>query len=169
MSAKKNERPSAHLEAPRFENGKPLVIAGLAERYSGTNAGIPAQWQRFIPHIGRVPGQVGHATYGIVFNSLKSWMSFGYLTGIEVAPDTELPANFGHLEIPAHRYAVFAHQGHVSTISRTMRSIFDEWLPQSGHEHASDGADFFERYSEKFDPQTGTGGIEIWLPIKPAS
>ena len=25
---------------------------------------------------------------------------------------------------------------------------------------------FFERYGEAFDPQTGTGGIEVWLPIK---
>jgi hypothetical protein len=41
--------PNADLESPRFENGKPLVIAGVAQRYSGTNAGIPGQWQRFMP------------------------------------------------------------------------------------------------------------------------
>ena len=166
MTAKRNKLPNAPLAAPRIVNGKQLVIAGLVERYSGTNAGIPTQWERFIPHIGRVPGQVGHATYGVVFDSLKGSMSFGYLTGVEVAPGTELPENFGHLEIPAHRYAIFTHHGHVSAISRTMRSIFDEWLPQSGHAHAADGADFFERYGEAFDPKTGTGGIEIWLPIK---
>jgi AraC family transcriptional regulator len=26
--------------------------------------------------------------------------------------------------------------------------------------------DFFERYGEEFDPQTGMGGIEVWIPIK---
>jgi AraC family transcriptional regulator len=169
MNAKMRALSNTNLAAPRFENGWPLVIAGLAERHSGTNAGISAQWQRFMPHIGRVPGQVGRATYGVVFDSLKHKHSFGYLVGVEVVPNASLPENFGHLEIPAHRYAVFVHDSHVSAIPRTMGAIFGEWLPQSGHEHAADGADFFERYSEAFDPRTGTGGVEIWLPIEPAA
>ena len=24
----------------------------------------------------------------------------------------------------------------------------------------------FERYDEKFDPSTGDGGLEIWIPVK---
>ena len=154
---------------PRFEDGKAIVIAGIAERYSGTNSGIPAQWQRFMPEIGRVPGQIGRAAYGVVFDSLNDAVSFGYLTGVEVAQDCEVPAKFGHLEIPAHRYAVFSHNGHVSAIPRTMRAIFQEWLPASGHELVSDGPDFFERYGEDFDPRTGTGDIEIWLPVRQAA
>jgi AraC family transcriptional regulator len=157
-----------NLESPRFVIGKPLVIAGIAARYSRTTAGIPAQWQRFMPHIGRVPGQVGRATYGVVFDSRRNPMSFGYLTGVEVAPETSVPETFGHLDIPERRYAVFTHHGHASEIPRAMRSIFGEWLPQSGHEHAADGADFFERYGERFNPSTGTGDIEIWVPVKPA-
>jgi len=160
---------NADLESPRFETGKSLVIAGVAERHRGTNARIPLQWERFAPHIGHIPGQVSRAAYGVVFDSLKNSMSFGYLTGVEVTPETDVPENFGHLEIPAYRYAVFSHNGHVSAIPRTMRSIFSEWLPQSGHERAADGADFFERYGGEFDPRTGSGGIEIWLPIRPAS
>jgi len=26
--------------------------------------------------------------------------------------------------------------------------------------------DFFERYSEEFDPRTGMGGIDVWIPVK---
>ena len=156
------------LESPRFEHGKPLVIAGLAERHSGTNARIPQQWERFAPLIGKVPGQVGCTAHGVVFDTLKRAFSFGYLAGVEVAPD-RVPETFGHLEIPAQRYAVFTHHGHVSAIPRTTHAIFAEWLPASGHQLAADGADFFERYGEEFDPRRGTGEIEIWLPIKPAS
>jgi AraC family transcriptional regulator len=69
------------LEPPRIENGKPLLIAGLRERYaSNTEPGIPAQWERMMSY--KIPNQV-----------------------------------------------------------------------------------FFERYGEKFNPQTGTGDIEVWVPI----
>jgi AraC family transcriptional regulator len=159
---------NAVVEPPRFEDGRPLVIAGLAERHSGTNVRIPQQWERFAPHIGKVPGQVGRAAYGVVFDTLKRAFSFGYLAGVEVAPD-RVPETFGRLEIPAQRYAVFSHHGHVSAIPRAMHAITVEWLPTSGHQLAADGADFFERYGEEFDPRSGNGEIEIWLPIKPVS
>src|SRR5262245_31043259 len=46
------------LESPRFVTGKALLVAGLSERYDcESSKGIPAQWQRFGPHIGNVPGQ----------------------------------------------------------------------------------------------------------------
>src|SRR5664279_2308925 len=36
------------LQSPRFETSKPLLVAGLSERYNHDNgAGIPGQWQRF--------------------------------------------------------------------------------------------------------------------------
>src|SRR5215467_2661094 len=44
------------LAPPRFVDGKALLIAGLGERYDfESNAGIPAQWQRFVPHLGHIP------------------------------------------------------------------------------------------------------------------
>src|SRR5215467_10294331 len=85
---------------------------------------------------------------------LRIASSFGYLAGVEVSDLGGLPEGFGHLEIPAQRYAVFYHRGHVSGIARTMAAIIGEWLPSSGHTRATDGADFFERYGEEFDPQT---------------
>ena len=58
-----------NLEPPRLVNGRTLLIAGLSERYSSeTSAGIPAQWQRFAPYLGNIPGQVGRTAYGVVCN-----------------------------------------------------------------------------------------------------
>ncbi len=59
---------------------------------------------------------------------------------------------------------MFSHREHVSTIRRTINTIWSKWLPESG-EQAADAADF-ERYGEEFDPWTGTGGLEIWIPIE---
>jgi AraC family transcriptional regulator len=68
------------------------------------------------------------------------------------------------VEIPSHRYAVFSHRSHVSTIRYTIEAIGKDWLPNSGYKAAGD-PDFFERY-KSFDPETGIGDIEIWLPIE---
>src|SRR5438552_5071107 len=44
------------LAPPRFEIGKPLLIAGVGERYScEASAGIPGQWQRFNEHADEIP------------------------------------------------------------------------------------------------------------------
>src|SRR5579864_8643997 len=57
---KMDETLLTNLETPRIVNGKTLLVAGLGERYSSeTCAAIPAQWQRFVPHLGSIPGQVG--------------------------------------------------------------------------------------------------------------
>jgi AraC family transcriptional regulator len=161
---KMNEDLNTSLAPPRFENGKLLLIAGLSERYDDqTIAGVPAQWQRFAPHLGHIPGQVGHATYGVVCNG-DGEGHIDYISGVEVASFTDLPAEFGRIRIPAHRYAVFTHKDHISTIRQTWKAIWSHWLPGSGHQ--ADDAPDFERYDERFDPRTGSGGFEIWLPIK---
>ncbi len=49
-------------------------------------------------------------------------------------------------------------------IRRTWFTIWNKWLPESGHQVAE--APEFERYGEEFDPRTGTGGLEIWIPIQ---
>jgi len=59
---------------------------------------------------------------------------------------------------------VFTHKGHISTIRRTISTIWNNWLPSSGYTVAD--APTFERYDEKFDPVSGNGGFEIWVPLK---
>jgi len=64
---------------------------------------------------------------------------------------------------------IFSHPEHVSKLSSTIGTILNNWLPKSGYEIGHPGPDmpdFFERYGEESDPQTGMGGIEVWVPIK---
>lgn len=154
----------ATLEPPRFETGRAMLIAGLAGRYNDeTVVGVPAQWQRFAPAIGHIPGQIGQTTYGVCCNGDDEG-NIDYISGVEVADFSELPAEFARLRLPAQRYAVFRHRDHVSSIRRSWKTIWTKWLPESGHQLAD--APTFERYDEHFDPRTGSGGCEIWLPIK---
>jgi AraC family transcriptional regulator len=155
--------------APRFQNGKPLLIAGLRKTYApAAMRSIPAQWQTFAPHIGKVPGQVGGTTYGICWQAADS-VNIEYLTGVEISTFAGMPDDFTVVSLPAAKYAVFPHRDHVSKLYETCDAI-SRWLPESGHQSAAaagvETPSFFERYSEEFDPHSGMGGMEVWVPLK---
>lgn len=169
----KLESSAASLAAPRFANSGPLLFAGLRQRYTSDMSGIPEQWERFAPHIGNIPGQVGRVAYGVWYNVQSGAKSMDHLCAVEVSGAEPLPVRFSTLSVVPHRYAVFAHPEHVSALSRTVDAIFHAWLPASGCQHAgSSGASsedtlaFFERYGEDFNPATGRGNIEVWVPVK---
>ncbi|MER8849724.1 MULTISPECIES: AraC family transcriptional regulator [Mesorhizobium] len=152
------------LEPPRFETSRPFLIAGLGERYScESSAGIPMQWQRFAPYIGHIPGQVAGVFYGVCLNGDDAG-NFDYVVGVEVRDFADLPKEFQRVRVPARKYAAFTHREHISTIRRTINTIWNSWLPASGHEVAD--APEFERYGPEFDARTGNGGLEIWVPVK---
>ena len=155
---------SIALDAPRFESAAEFLVAGIAARYSmGGDPGIPQQWQQFAPHIGQVPGQVGMNTYGVM-SEFDDGGKYSYLAGVEVQQADHLPAQLQTVRIPARRYAVFTHRGHVTTISTTFGAIYRQWLPQSGFRAAD--APSFERYDQRFNPMTGMGEVECWLPLE---
>ena len=152
------------IAAPRVVRSDALLIFGLSERYVRTNAGIPSQWDRFVPYLGTIPGQIGNVTYGIICNTDEAG-SIDYICGVQVCEFPSQPAEFARLRIPPQTYAVFEHRDHVSSLQSTWQAIFNDGLSSAGHE-ATDGP-AFERYDERFDGRTGLGGFEIWIPIRP--
>jgi AraC family transcriptional regulator len=153
-----------HLPAPRFEICKPLLVAGLGERYTWeSGAAIPGQWQRFQQSVANFPGRIGPVAYGVCCNADDAG-NFDYIAGVEVPDFSGLPREFNRVRIPEQKYAVFAHRDHVSTIRRTINTIWNQWLPASGLKAAD--APSFERYDQNFDPLTGNGGLEIWVPVR---
>jgi AraC family transcriptional regulator len=159
------------LEPPRIENGKPLVIAGFRQRYTPARMdGILAQWQRFAPHIGKIPGEISLCAYGLCFDTSNPPQGFEYMTGVEVESASGIPAEFSVVTVPAQRYAIFLHRGHISRLQETFDVVWRKALPESGYKiaRAVTGApDFFEFYTSAFDPNTLTGDIELWIPIQP--
>src|SRR5258706_10378038 len=108
------QQEEAHMQPTRFVDGKPMIIAGLAERFSPeTMKGIPDLWKRFGPHITSTPGLVGHSTYGVMPKLMSGSGNYLYLAGVEVSDSKKLPADFTVIKVPARRYAVFAYDGHV--------------------------------------------------------
>jgi AraC family transcriptional regulator len=158
--------PAPDLDEPRFACRDAFRLAGLKQRYSfATNLAIPAQWRRFEPYIGHLDGQIGDTTYGVCCASDGD--AFDYIAGVEVAEGAGLPPELSGVTIPAQRYAVFTHRGHVSGLRRTTQAIWDEVLPRAAFEVAA-GPDF-ERYDARFDPPSGRGVVEIWVPVTAGS
>jgi AraC family transcriptional regulator len=152
------------LQPPHFVTSKAILLVGMSERYDcNSSAGIPAQWQKFLPHFPNVPGQINRKAYGVNYN-FDELGNFDYLCGVEVADFTRVPAGWAHVRVPENRYAVFTHADHISTIRRTWSAIWNSWFPTSGHQVAD--APHFELYNENFNSQTGMGGVEIWVPVR---
>ena len=164
------EAPAPQIQPSRFEDFRPQRIAGLKQRLNNENMkNISALWQRFVPHFGKVPGQVGLIAYGLCSHLEMNPFSFDYLAGVEVSGNSKLPEGFSHVDIPALRYAVFPHHDNVSKISQTVDAIWHHWLPSSGYAPIQVNSEvpyMFERYGEGFNPQTESGDIEIWIPLK---
>ena len=156
--------PAVAVGEPRLARRAAFRVAGLKARYSfATNLAIPAQWRRFEPYIGHVPGQVGDATYGVCCPG--DGETFDDIAGVEVAAGADLQPELSCVAIPAQRYAVFTHRGHVSDLRRTTQAIWNDVLPRVAFRvaHAPD----FELYDTRFDPGSGRGVVELWIPSVP--
>lgn len=152
------------LPAPRIETLDAFIIAGLGGDFEpGKAAGIPALWQKFNAHFGHIPGQVDKTAYGLC-TMQPGKPGFRYVAGARVSRRDDLPAEFEIIAVPAQSWAMFLHHGHVNAIPATVDTAFRTWLPTSGR--AVGGfPDVLEFYGEDFDPETGLGRVEIWLPL----
>ena len=154
----------SNLRVQRFEDGRPMLLAGIRRRHSFASMGvdIPRQWHEF-EKLGELPGQVGAIAYGVICGGDPKTQTMEYMCAVEVASFDGLPPELGRMRVPECHYAVFWHAGDVAGVQATWREIF-AWLPGSGFESAQKPD--FERYDERFDPKTGRGGVEIWLGVK---
>jgi AraC family transcriptional regulator len=159
-----NVQPTDVLQ-PSFVHSEPLDIVGLPKNFTGeTRDQIPLLWERFAKWIGHVPHQIGNVTFGVIRNNDKG-RGFYYLAGVAVNSVAAVPDDLRLVRLPEQDYAVFTHRGHVSQLFETMCAIYTQWAPNAGDILAD--APCLERYTEEFDPRTGHGPIEIWLPVHP--
>jgi AraC family transcriptional regulator len=163
LAFRRDQTMNVTIAAPRIEEGELLLVAGFSERIGYDDiASIPQLWQKLSPHIGNVPNEIPGCAYGVKFNSDND--GFEYLAGVAVSSFEGLD-EFRTARIPAQTYAVFTHRGHISTIRETMKAIWNEYLPQSGLKLID--APEYESYGRiSFDPRTGNGNVDIFIPIQ---
>jgi AraC family transcriptional regulator len=157
----------ASLAPPRIIEGRPLLIAGLAERHDNNKPEeVPAQWQRLTPHLDNIPYAVPNmSAYGVVMDLFYNPQSFQYVNGVEVTAVHELDPALTAMRLPAQRYAAFTHPGHVSKMRTTVHTIFSRSIEAHGLD-VGDYPNFIEFYGPGFDPEAGEGEVEIWVPLR---
>ncbi len=156
------QEKAMNLENPRTEQLGEVNLVGISRHYSFEKvAEIPDQWQSFTPLIPRITGDSNPVTYGAIYNGGDE--SFDYLSCVELPVGKEPPRNMVSLRVSPQSYLVFWHAGHVATLRETCDAVWSDWLPASGK--AVVEAPWFERYGEEFNPVTGAGGLEIWIPV----
>lgn len=157
-----DKSPQTPLAQPRLVEHGPMLLAGLKARYARDGlAGIPAQWQRFNAISDDIPARKGPATYGVCLND--DGAGFDYVAAVEVADFAAIGDDLARIRLARRTYAVFAHGGHITEMRGVFDAIWNGWFPKSGRAVAE--APLFERYGPAFDPATGDGGFEIWVPL----
>src|SRR4030095_246165 len=94
-----NDNAAIDVATPRIVRHDALLIVGLSQRYHRTNAGIPSQWDRFMPYLGNIPGQIAGVTYGVICHTDETG-SIDYICGVQVSEFPSQPAELTRVRIP---------------------------------------------------------------------
>lgn len=156
-------RTQPALEPPRLADAQAIRAVGLAQRHAfDAVIGIPIQWQAFMARHDEIPHRLDGIPIGIMQPADEDGR-FGYVCAAEVSRFGRLSDGLAQIEIAPRRYVVFEHRGHVSTIFDTYSAIWNLALPERGWRPAD--APVIERHDPAFDPETGEGGLSIWVPL----
>jgi AraC family transcriptional regulator len=136
---------------------------------------IPAFWSSYLQEKKsiRIPNRVqtdSQVELGICTDFNMETGDLTYIIGMEATDFEGVPTDLVCREFPEARYAVFTtpmitQDQFVASIQSTWRSIFEEWFPHSGYEHAG-GAEF-ELYDDRCNPSKNELiQMDIYIPIK---
>jgi AraC family transcriptional regulator len=146
----------------RFEDGRPMMLAGIRRRHEFAAAarGTAEQWREFLANP-PLAGATGEYRYGVLCGADAT--GFEYMTAMEVASFSGLPEGTGRMRVPPQRYAIFT-PADGATVETTWRQIF-AWLEQGDYQsaHLPD----FERYPAATDPRAPSAGFEFWVGVVP--
>ncbi len=153
------------VDAPRIEDLQQMTVTGLAVDTTFENAGtdIPPLWAKLNARADEIRA-VGKASFGVCFSVDAGTSDFSYLAGFETTQGEQAPTGMKTVDVPPGRYAVFTHRGHISGIGQTTFTIWNKSLPDLGL--TTRPAPDFERYDRRFNPETGQGEVEIWIPVE---
>lgn len=144
----------------RFEDGSPMLLAGLrrGHAFEEAGSGIAEQWREFLSGQ-EIPGRVGSFFYGVMCGADATGLE--YMCGVGVNSFDALAAGTGRMRVPAQHYAVFRHPKG-APLASTWRQIF-AWLDEGPF--ASANRPDFERYSSAPELTSDLEDVEIWIGV----
>ena len=152
---------------PRIVRKPAFHVIGMSGRFIAMSSKIPELWGRFAPRIHEVPHRRGAHTLGLCLDAdpdAAGEVTFTYVACVEAESTADVPAGMIVLTVPASTYAVLTHRGHLSRLPDMVRYVWGRWLPASRYRHVP--TPDFEFYDpERWDPATGEGEIDLYVPV----
>ncbi len=151
----------------RIENKQEFKVLATSRMFTAetSSAEIPKFWNEFFS---KGHNKIACGRFGICCPPEKGSRQFQYSIGSYLnetsVNQSEVPAGFEILDIPAGTWAVFPCIGPMpDSIQNLWKRIYSEWLPTSGYEIVP-GYDI-EMYTEG-NVDSANYKSEIWLPVK---
>lgn len=158
--------PSIQLPEPEITSRGPLLLASLPKHFQFSERGaIPNLWTQFGALIPSIPKTGPGVTYGVVAAPPPGEEGFEYAPSVAIKSADELPEGLKAIRIAEHDYAIFRHPGHIADMPAVCNAIFGDWCASADRRPAEISIQMLEFYPESFNPMTGEGGFEIWLPL----
>ncbi|ETV91209.1 hypothetical protein H310_14086 [Aphanomyces invadans] len=136
------------------------LIAGLQTRATiGPCAAIHELWHQFCSNVG------AKQSYGVCYDFMDG--VYTYLAGLDVKVGEPLPDGWVSIAVPEQSFAVFEHNGDLSTISNTWSAIVDsdDGIKSIEGEAWDHSAPTLEVFPSNF--KNGGGPVTIWIPLVP--
>lgn len=151
------------LKVHRYVDAGEMLFVGMGQHFSfAATQHITAQWERFMPHYCEIENRADDVPWGVNAN-LDDDGTFDYFSAVKVSRISSVPKGMQGLTLPPRTYAIFQHTAHISTISQTYTAIWNDWEPPNGRAIAD--AASLEGHLPSFNPRTGLGGVELWVPV----
>jgi predicted transcriptional regulator YdeE len=150
------------IQPIRFEQGQAMLLAGTRQYhlFITAHSTITQQWYDFVLNYWTLL-PLGNRSFGAT--CMADDNGFEYMCAIEVDSFEHLATDIGRMIIKPQYYAIFTHQGDIANIGQTWRSIH-EWIASSNYQ--AEHVPCFELYDQRYNPETSSGLVEIWVAIK---
>lgn len=151
------------IKPPTIADRPASTLIGSRRAYTmATIASIPDHWRQFIEEVPPEIASSRFVAFGVVIGGGTE--GFDYMCALERRTDVPFSSSWQELHLDQRRYAIFEFPGPVDRIREVFQHIYGSWLPGSGFAIAK--SPVVERYGEGFDPATGCGDMEVWIPVE---
>lgn len=160
------------MKGPILVEIEEKILVGSKILTSLANDKTGALWQSFMPKRDEIKNRKNKEYFsvqiyegGLKPQSFTEDTMFEKWAAVEVNEAEGFPTNMEALTIPAGKYAVFIHHGLANEFSKSLRYIYESWMPSSGFQ--LDNRPHFEVMGDKYyGPTDANSEEEIWIPIK---
>jgi AraC family transcriptional regulator len=145
-----------------------IIIRGVAKTFTGaTRHTIPDLWAEAVPTLLSMQGMVNDVMYGACIGmNTKVGDDYGFIYMVAVHVDSSAPApeNMTTVALETGAYAVYTFDDHISRFSEFIDAVWRDHFPASGLVRRP--SPDFERYDERWIPETGMGPVDYFIPIE---